>query len=253
MKHILVKNQILTRKLVTIVTALAGATTLLAQDKPAEKPAPKWESSANVGFSLTRGNSKTVLANVGLQTAKKWQADEIAITSGLSYGENNSVRNVDNYQATVQYNHIFKDPFYGGLRAQGVHDEIANLDYRFSISPLGGVYLIKNDKTRLSTEVGPSVVFEKLGGVTKTYLGVRVGERFEHKFNDRAKMWQSADWTPQVDRLSKYILNFEIGVDAAITSALSLRTVLQDVYDSKPAPGRQNNDIRLVTGIAYKF
>lgn len=96
-------------------------------------------------------------------------------------------------------------------------------------------------------------MFEKLGGVEKTYLGVRVGERFEHKFNDRAKMWQSADFTPQVDRFGKYVLNFELGVDAAITSALSLRSVLQDVYDSKPAPGRKNNDIRLVTGMAYKF
>jgi len=240
-------------KTAVLTVLFTGAVALPAQTPPPAKPAPKWESTANVGFSLTRGNSKTVLANAGLQTSKKWENDDVTISAGMALGENNGVRNLENYQAMMQYNHTFKGPFYGGLRVQGVHDEIANLDYRLSISPLAGWHAIKKEKTRLSLEVGPSVVFEKLGGVDKTYLGLRVGERFEHKFNDRAKMWQSADWTPQVDRFSKYVLNFELGVDAAITSSLSLRTVLQDVYDSKPAPGRKNNDIRLVTGVAYKF
>ncbi|MBI5775619.1 MAG: DUF481 domain-containing protein [Verrucomicrobia bacterium] len=242
-------NAVRARKLLTIVGLLAGGFVALAQTPPA----PQWESTANIGFSLTHGTSKTVLANVGLQTAKKWPKDELAISANLAYGENNGNRNVDNFQATLQYNHIFKDPFYGGLRVGGVHDEIANLDYRLTISPLAGVYIIKKPNTRLSVELGPSGVFEKLGGVEKTYGGLRLGERLEHKFNDRARMWQSFDFTPQVDRFSKYLFNAELGVDAAITKQISLRTVLQDTYDSIPAPGRKENDIRLITGLAVKF
>lgn len=136
-------------KLTVLALALAAAP-LSAQTPPPARPAPKWESTASVGFSLTRGNSKTVLANAGLQTVKKWEFDDVAINASLAFGENNGVRNVENYQATMQYNHIFKGPFYGGMRVQGVHDEIANLDYRLSISPLGGVYLLKKERTRLS-------------------------------------------------------------------------------------------------------
>jgi putative salt-induced outer membrane protein YdiY len=105
----------------------------------------------------------------------------------------------------------------------------------------------------LSAEAGPSYVIESLGNVNRSYAGLRVGERFEHKFNDRAKLWQTAEFIPQVDRFSQYLFNFELGVDSAITKQVSLRAVLQDNYNSQPARGRKANDVRLITGIAYKF
>lgn len=56
-----------------------------------------------------------------------------------------------------------------------------------------------------------------------------------------------------MDRFSQYLFNFELGVDSAITKQVSLRAVLQDNYNSQPARGRKGNDVRLITGIAYKF
>jgi putative salt-induced outer membrane protein YdiY len=103
--------------------------------------------------------------------------------------------------------------------------------------------------------VGPGVVVERLGNTESTYLTLRVGERFEYKLSDRARLWQSLEYLPQVDRFSNYLVNAEVGIEADLTKdkKLSLRTFLQDSYRNEPAPGRKQNDMKLVSAIAYKF
>ena len=114
-------------------------------------------------------------------------------------------------------------------------------------------YFVKNERTFLRGEAGPGVVFEKLGTDSRSYITVRVAERFEHKFNDRTKMWQSLEFIDQVDDWNNYFINAEIGLDTALTKKLSLQTYVQDNYRKEPAPGRVKNDLKFVTAIAYKF
>ena len=66
-------------------------------------------------------------------------------------------------------------------------------------------------------------------------------------------MWQSFEYIPQVDRFSNYLLIGEIGAEASLTEKLSLRGVFQDIYDNEPAPGRKQNDMKIITSLAYKF
>jgi putative salt-induced outer membrane protein YdiY len=56
-----------------------------------------------------------------------------------------------------------------------------------------------------------------------------------------------------VDEFSKYLLNTEVGVEAALTKAMSLRVVGTHRYDSEPAAGRKNYDLGIVSALAYKF
>lgn len=223
-----------------------------AAEAPAA-PTDAWETSAAAGLTLTRGNSDTLLFNANLWSQKKWERNELSFGVDASYGENNSIKNTESLHGFGQYNRLFTDRCYGYARLDGLHDSIADVEYRVTLSAGGGYYFIKNDTTRLSAEAGPGIVFEKQGGRSHEYLVLRVAERFEHKLNDRARIWQSAEYLPQVDNFNNYILNGEIGVEAGLTSKLSLRSYLQDTYDNEPAPGRKQNDLKLVAGIAYKF
>jgi putative salt-induced outer membrane protein YdiY len=58
-----------------------------------------------------------------------------------------------------------------------------------------------------------------------------------------------------VDKFNNYVINAEIGIEADLTKKkdLTLRAFLQDTYNNEPAAGREKNDARLVTAIAYKF
>ncbi len=251
---------------VAMLAAFIVAGTSAAADAPAPKtpPPPKgWETVASAGVTLTRGNSKTFLATAGLNAKRKWSHDEILLGASAGYGESTTgTRAPDDNKTDVtqkylkgfgQYNHLFNDRLYGGFRAEGLYDKIAAVDYRFTISPLLGYYLIKEPATSLAVEAGPSVVFEKVGGEQNTYLGGRVAERYEYKFKSNARIWESAEWITQVDDVDNWILNAEAGVSAPIVKSLDVRLVVQDSYDNRPAPNRLKNDFKLIAGLGYRF
>lgn len=216
---------------------------------------PGWETSAAAGLALTKGNSDTLLTTLSLDTKRKWEKDEAFAGLAGGYGKNNGTKNTEFLKGYAQYNRLFNERLYGGLRLDANYDAIATLDYRLTLSPLLGYYLIKEARTSLAVEAGPSLVLEKYKGQSSdTYLGARFGERFEHKLTDTTKIWQSLEYVAQVDRWAeKYIITAEIGIEAAITKQWSLRVVAQDIRDSEPAAGNKKNDLRLIAGTAYKF
>jgi putative salt-induced outer membrane protein YdiY len=226
---------------------------------------PKWESSVGVGFTLTRGNSDTILVTANFLTQKKDPITEWTFGADGAYGENKvqttigtntSSRYVENNESLHvfgQYNHLFSERLFGYARTEGLHDGIADLSYRFTISPGAGYYFLKYTNTTLAGEIGPGLTLQELGGVDSTYATLRLAERFEHKFAEHARLWQSLELLPQINKFNNYLVNAEIGVEAPLSKKLSLQTYLDDNYVNEPAAGRKANDVKLVGGIAYKF
>jgi putative salt-induced outer membrane protein len=239
-------------------TLSRGATATNAPPK-----SPPWDATASVGLTLTRGNSKTVLFTGNLQAAKKWQKNELNLGLDGVYGENNDVESAESIRGFGQFNRLFSERAFGYLRVEALHDGIANIDYRLTVSPGGGYYFLKTTNTTLRAEIGPGYIYEKIGSATvngefkpshsKSYMTLRVAERFDHKLNDRVKIWQTAEYLPQVDQFSNYIINAEVGIETAMTKHLSQQTLLQNSYDNDPAPGRHKNDLKLIAALKYKF
>jgi putative salt-induced outer membrane protein YdiY len=226
----------------------------LGQTNPvAQTPKYPWESSAAVGLTLTKGNSDTILTTANVQTQKKTPQNEYMFGMDAAYGKNDSVKNNETLHGVGQYNHLFNERFYGFFNLEGLHDDMADLQYRITLSPGAGYYFIKETNTTLAGEVGPGLVFQRLGGVDTTYAILRLAERFEHKFNDNARVWQKVEFLPQVNKLDNFLINAEIGAEAALTKTFSLRVTLQDNFVNQPAPGRKDNDVKLISGVVYKF
>jgi putative salt-induced outer membrane protein YdiY len=236
----------------------------------------KWDASLAAGATLTKGNSDTFLGNLTFKATRKYSPyDEVLLGAGATYGTTKKeeidifrdgsgnvvgTRRHDvtdtttaNASASGQYNHLFTERFYGGVRLDLLHDAVADVKYRVTLSPLAGYYLIKQTNTFLAVEAGPSLVTEKVGNESDTYAALRLAERFEHKFSNKAKVWQSIEILPQIDRFENYIVNAEVGAEASLTENFSLRGVIQDTYDNEPADGRKKNDIKLITSLVYKF
>ena len=243
---------------------LALVSLLLVAAKPAfsQTPAPAinappvkppWETTAAAGLTLTRGNSDTLLTTLSLDTGRKWNHNEVALGVAGGYGESDHEKNQEYVNAFGQYNRLFTERLYAGLRTVFNYDGIADLSYRFTVSPLAGYYLIKETNTTLAVEAGPSVVFEKYQDQDEeTYLGARLGERFEHKLTPTTKIWQSVEYVPKVeDWMNKYLITAEVGIATAITKKCSLRVMFQTIYDRQPANARNCKDIWLIAGPSY--
>lgn len=242
----------------------AGVFSVQAQiqtNSPPAKPKAKWESSAAVGLTLTRGNSASTLATLSAKTDGKWDQSELSIGADATYGrtkapgQTTATTSAELLHGFTQYNWLFTDRFYGYGRVEGLHDGVADIKYRALLSPGVGYYFIKTTNTDLCAEVGPGYVIQELGNDSTSYAMLRLGEKFHQALSDRARLWQTAEVLPQVDRFSNYIINAEIGIEADLTrdKKFRLRSYVTDTFNHEPAPGRQKNDAMWVTAIAYTF
>jgi len=214
---------------------------------------PTWTGSVAAGLSVTRGNSDTLLFTMTGRADKKWDQNELSLGAAASYGEDNGDKNNDSQSAFVQYNRLFTDRWYAFTRAEGLHDQIADVEYRVTLSVGLGYYFIKTTNTLLSVEAGPGYVFERVGNDNNEYATLRLAEKFEHKFSGTARVWEMVEYLPGLDSFDNYVVNGEVGVESALTKTWSLRLVLQDTYDNEPAPGKEKNDMKLIGSIAWKF
>jgi len=237
------------------ITALLITSALVAQQQDTG-----WKTTAGANVSINRGNSDTLLAGANILTLKKWDRNELSAGADAVYGNNRDLTTGDrvttaqNYGAYLQYNRLVTDRWYFLGRADARQDRVADIKYRISLSPGVGYYFVKNEKTTLSGEVGPGLVFEQFeNGPSAKYFTLRAGEKFTHKFNDKVRLIQEADITPKVDDFENYVFNFSATLEADLTEKLAVRLTLQDTYRSEPAPGRKENDLRVMAGVAYKF
>jgi len=233
---------------------LISAAAISAQSIELHAPTNEvWKSDASLGLTVTRGNSDTLLFAVTEQTQRKTATHEISFGGDAGYGEDKNVENKETLHGYGQFNHLFPHQFYGYARLDGLHDGIANLAYRFTAGPGVGYYFIKDKQTSLSAEIGTGFDFEKLGGKRDYYSTFRVADKFERKLNQNVRIWENCEILPQTDNPDNFKVNSEIGVESALTKKAGLRVYLQDAYNSVPAVGRVNNDLKLVSALSWKF
>jgi len=231
-----------------VLTAFADDSTLTAQVKY------PWESSVSAGLTLARGNSDTLLFNADFLTQKKTPENEFSIGLGGAYGDQSGKDTVNNYKVFGQWNHLFTERFFGYVRADALRDVIADLDYRFTIGPGVGYYLIKETNTTFAVEAGGAFEAQHFNGKgDDDFIVVRLAERFEHKFSAAARVWESVEFLPQVDKVDNYVINAEVGAEAALTKSFSLKAMFDDTFQNRPAPGKLKNDAKIIAAIAYKF
>jgi putative salt-induced outer membrane protein YdiY len=218
------------------------------------KPDKGWDRSVALGVTVTSGNTDSTMFNGGVQAQRAWEKDEWRLGAEGAYGKVEGDLSVAKARGYEQYKRVFKERWYGTVVGEVLHDALADLAYRISIGPGLGYYFIKSDLTKLSAEVGPSLVAEKYEGEgMETYCALRLGERFERKLSDSAKVWQSLEVLPQVNDWQNFTALAEIGAEAALNKTLSIRLVAQDRYNNQPAAGKKSNDFALIGSLVYKF
>jgi putative salt-induced outer membrane protein YdiY len=243
---------------------LAAAANTLAPGP--HRPAPRnptnlWQGTVSLGLTLARGNTDTTLFSATSTAKKRWPGNDLVLGVEGLYGESKnagqtkSTETAESLHIYGQDNINFTDRLFGYGRIDGLHDGISHIEYRFTLAPGLGYYFIKNKISDLSLEAGPGYIFERLEDDTKSFVTLRVAQKFHYAFTPRTRMWETLELLPQVDNFDNYIANAELGVEASLnkTDKLLIRNVLQDSYDSIPAAGRLRNDLKLIASVTYKF
>jgi len=246
--------------LVVACGCLCGATLTRAQaTAPADdKSKTAWHGDVALGLSVTQGNSKTLTSHGSATATKLLSADEFRLgvegAYGLdNFGASNETRNAENVHGFADYKHLFTDRFFGDLRVDVLHDDVADIQNREIVGPALGYYFIKSDASRLSGVVGGGYEHLRQGGEDSSFFTLRIGERGEHSFGKQANIWEEINYYPKVDDFAQYLLVSEAGGEAALNARLSLRVVFQDTYNSTPAPGKVPNDLAIISSLVWKY
>ncbi len=216
------------------------------------------KTKLSAGVTLTDGNSKTLQANGSIVIeGEKEGLGSVRAGIEANYGESTikdeKDTTVNNARAFANAKKTITSRTFGYLDGSILQDDIADIDYRLTLGPGLGVYLVKNGKTSLSVEAGPSYIWNKVAGASDDYLALRFAQRLDHVLSATANIWQSVECLPKTDDFNDYLLNAELGVEAAMTTRLNLRLVLQDKYDSTPGAGLKENDLTLIAGISLSL
>lgn len=226
----------------------------------------RFEKTLSLGATLTDGNSETMLYNGSLLLEGEQESLGV-VKVGIegSYGENKVRENVDgvetrrkdttveNVKAFANARKTLSDMTYAYIDANYLYDDIAEVDYRVTVGPGFGMYLLKDEAIELSAEAGVSYLWEKVSDVSDDYPTLRLAETFSYRFAENSKVWQSLVYMPEWGEFQNYLVVGEIGAEAPLNGKVNLRIVLQDTYDSTPGKDLKRNDLTLIAGIGIKL
>lgn len=222
----------------------------------AVKDPSRWDKSVAAGFNLTDGNSDTVLGTLGAKLSRDFEKNIWRFEASGNYGESDAGTSDGGKEKTKQdlkleaeYKRLLSDRVFVGFGNTYLYDDIADIDYRLTLSPLAGYFLVHEDNLKLSVEAGPSYIFERVGGMDDDYLAPRIAERVEWKFSETGKFFHSAEAIFDVNDSENTLVNGEVGLEAALDSSLSLVLKITDKYDNVPAANLERNDLGIISAL----
>ncbi|MCC6952741.1 MAG: DUF481 domain-containing protein [Deltaproteobacteria bacterium] len=243
-------------------TSLLTTNVAQAACNPAEDPcAPKkeigsWDKSLAFGFNYTSGNSDTSALSL-LGRAKRETTEDVIdfdLTSGSGEDrardtETVDAKNKDDFRANANYKYLLGGDWFAGAGWAFLYDDIAQVDYRTSLTPVVGYYLLKDEDFTLSVDAGPGYTFERVASVDNDFFSPKIGERFDWIISCTSKIYQKADIFFDTSNSDNYLVNAEAGVESALSTSLSLVFLVRDTYDNEPAVDREKNDVAMITAV----
>lgn len=213
--------------------------------------AKKASTTVAAGATVTDGNSEQFVGNASVVHERADDVNRLRLGAEINYSEIGGDVTNENWKAFADYRRTLQDRMYAVAGYQYLHDDAASVEWRHTVSAGLGYYWLKHDQATLGTDVGPAYVWEKVAGVEDDYAALRFAERYDRTLSDTSKCWQSLEFLPRADDFGDYILTAEIGAEAVLSGPISLRLVVQDTYDSEPAPGKEENDLKVIGALTY--
>lgn len=212
-----------------------------------------WQNTAAFGINAARGNSDSIFTTLGFDSERKRSMDTFRSVIQASYGEKDNEIVAKDAAIISQYNRTVTPKTFWLLSGSLEHNEVSDIDYRYTVSPGYGYYFIKEDDRLLEVSAGIAYVGQKFStGEEDDYIATQLSERFEWT-TENSKIWNSLSFLPDVSDFSDFILRGEVGFEAELHIRWGLRLVLRNIYDSSPPPGRENNDLMFISMLTLKM
>jgi len=145
--------------------------------------------------------------------------------------------------------------WYNFYRVEADHDRFADIDYRFVPAAGVGYWFYDLPKLKLLLEAGAGYEHTSYRSNIKDKGNWVLVPRafFEKELFTNTKIRQDVSYYPAFEDFSDYRIHSETILDIAMNQKLSLRISLIDDYNADPPADTKDNDLRVISSLAYSF
>jgi putative salt-induced outer membrane protein len=231
-----------------------------------------WNGGANVGFSLTRGNSQTENLALAFSAARATKTDKLSLYTNAVYGTNQLATpstTANTESGGIRYDRNINPRAFAFVSADFSSNALQDLNLR-SVGSVGlGYHAIKSDRTTLDFLAGGNFTNENYTEtmtdttvtppVTSTFkvvhnfAGLTLGEELTHKLGKSTVLAQKLYFYPDLTQTGEYRGTFDLGLVTKISKWLGWQSGFSDIYVSNPPEGAKKNDVVLTTGLNVSF
>lgn len=222
-------------------------------------PPVAWTGSITAGALLTRGNTDTDSINFGANAVRRSETDRITLGAGYFFGRQKTdgspkTTNVDNWFAQGQYDYFFAPKWYAYGNTRVEHDRIADLNLRVTPGVGLGYQWVEKPDLSFSTEGGLSYVYEDYeGDGTDEHVAARFAYHLNKKINDKVSLFHNFEILPSLEDISDFNFTTDLGLHIILTKRMFSELKAEWRYDSTPAPGKSEDDLRYIMSLGWTF
>ena len=217
------------------------------------KPPLRTNLRANVGFSMTDGNTNTQDIYADAEFMARTLQNRYTIGGLYKRSEDEDVKTEDKALGYMKYDHFFTKKWYAYANATGEQDEFKDLDLRVTLGVGAGYQFIETDRTNLSFEAGLSYVDENYFlAVDNSFAAGRWALKFDHFLLPKSLQYFLYHTGLQsVEDSDDLILFTQTGFRIPFYKNLNITAQFNWEYDKSPSPGKKESDYTYLFTLGY--
>ena len=236
-----------------VAVLLAASSIASAQDKPDGQ----FHGTGSLGAAFSSGAVNTTTISAGFDTARKTADDKLSFY-GLAARGSTKVLGLtavtsDLYRLGGRYDKDLSKQVFGFISGELEKNGVTNLDLRAAGYLGAGYHVIATPVTTFDVFAGVGYNhFKYKGAGSDGAVELMFGEESAHKLSDTTTFKQRLAIFPSTDTDFGYRAQFDAGLGAAMSSALSLNVGLTARYANKVFVAKKTETL-LTVGVGYKF
>ncbi|MFV0389633.1 MAG: YdiY family protein [Pyrinomonadaceae bacterium] len=217
-----------------------------------------WTGSADLGFSMTTGNSETKALTAGVRASRETTRDKISVYGNMIQASNNTtgvkVTTANAVWFGGRYDVNISDKTFVFATADFEHDNPQKLDFRAVFGGGFGYRWIRTDRTSLDVFGGAAYNKEYFSdGTRRNSAEALIGEEFHYKLSNISDLEQRFVLYPNLSNTGEFRSIFDASVVTRLSKWLGWQVTVGNRYNSEPALGAKTNDFLFTTGIRATF
>ncbi len=222
--------------------SLTLLTNLAFSQEAAPAPTAKLANESEASVVIVGGNSKAETYSAKQLSSYETGDHKVTLKGHYLMGKANSKTSAENWSIGLRYDFAFS-PSIGLFAGETVSgDRFKNITRQYD-TDVGAKYTVwkSGDKDYGLAELGYRLTRYDYNDPIedKTTHFLRVYAEVAQAFNDKVygKLW--AEFLPNIERTSKYLVNFEPSLNVSLTETFAVKTGFLGQYDSEPSASKK--------------